>query len=186
MIFRVNYLKEESLSIFKFKDIKNNTPMCLTRNTQIHNCQVLGVFCELRNYYRYKKTIIIPINEVLRVTDGVRRRPWPFANPLLPALPNLHQLFLLFFVFLSHFSFFLHHSFYPFLQGFFFFFMLLLFCQLNSGSRAIPLIYFCGILCLENLESHIVRQSDYQNKECHIHIALLYSLPCRVYLCNLI
>ena len=111
MIFRVNYLKEVSLSIFKFKDIKYNTPMCLTRNTQIHNCQVLGVFCELRNYYHYKKrTIIIPINEVLRVTDGVRRRPWPFANPLLPALPNLHQLFLLFFVFLSHFSFFLSPS----------------------------------------------------------------------------
>ena len=34
---------------------------------------------------------------VLRVTDDVRRRPWPFANPLLPTrrvLPNLPQLFL--------------------------------------------------------------------------------------------
>ena len=44
------------------------------------------------------------IDKVLRVTDDVRRRPWPFANPLLPTrwlLPNLPQLFLSIFSFVK-------------------------------------------------------------------------------------
>ena len=43
-----------------------------------------------------------------------------------------------------------------------------------------------GVLGLKNLETNIVPQTNYQNKERHIHVSLLYSLSRCVYLCNLI
>ena len=41
---------------------------------------------------------------------------------------------------------------------------------------------FSSIFSLQNFKSNIVSQSDNQHKVCHIHITLLNSLPCCIYL----